>query len=505
MQQSYRPVRKISKLVTPHPQFGNLRKPAVPVVLLLACLSACAPNLGPRPQPITTASLASTRSLAFQAPAAAWPVERWWQAYGDPQLDALVAEALASSPDVAAALARIRAARGLAEATGAAALPQLNGNGSAGLNKQSRNLGIPPQFIPPGWRGVAEADIAGSFDLDLWGRNRAALAAATSDAEAAEVDARQATLLLAAAVVSNYGELARLEAEGDTLRAALAARATSTALTARRRAAGLDSDLPGAQARSAEDAARLDVARNAEQVAAIRHALAALLGAGPDRGLAIARPTLAPQTLTALPADAGIALAGRRPDIVAARLRVEALAHRTDAAERAFLPDVSLMGLIGFNSLGIANLFEANSNYGSAKAAVSLPIFDGGRRAGTLRQTRAGYDEAVARYDSTVVTALREVADAVSAREAAREQSAAASSSAAEAARAEQLARMRYGNGLTTYLEVLSAADRALAARRSAADAGWRLFALDVMLARTLGGGFAAAPGSTPKESPAAP
>ena len=461
---------------------------ASPVIL---ALSGCAPDLGTRPQPLSTAQLENARSLAVGATPVAWPGDRWWQSYGDPGLDALVDEALAHSPDVAAASARIRQARGLARQAGAATLPRLGAAGSAGVNEQSRNLGIPPQFVPSGFQDTAEADLNGSFDLDLWGKNRAQLAAATSEAKAAEIDARQAALMLSAQVVSTYGDLARQTRDAQTLTEALAAREANARLVRQRRAAGLDSELPVRQADTAVANARFDLSRTQEQIAATRHALAALLGAGPDRGLAIQPPTIAPAGSTMLPADAGIALAGRRPDIVAARLRVEASGRRIDAARAAFLPDISLSGLIGFTSLGITNLFSGTSQYGNARAAISLPIFDGGRRAGNFTQARGGYDEAVARYDSTVIAALREVADAVSAREQALVQISAAARSLADADAASALADQRYRAGLSNYLEVLSASDRALAARRADSDARFRLFALDVSLARALGGGFA--------------
>jgi NodT family efflux transporter outer membrane factor (OMF) lipoprotein len=457
----------------------------------LLALTGCAPDLGQRPQPLSIAQLESTRSLAPGAMPAAWPMDRWWQSYGDPQLDALVDEALAHSPDVAAAAARIRQAQGLARQAGAATLPQLGTAGSVGVAEQSRNLGIPPQFVPSGFKGTAEADFSGSFDLDLWGRNRAQLAAATSEAKAAEIDARQAALMLSAQVVSTYGDLARQTRDAQTLTEALAARDANARLVRQRRAAGLDSELPVRQADTAVASAQFDLSRTQEQIAATRHALAALMGAGPDRGLAIQSPTIAPAGTMMLPTDAGIALAGRRPDVVAARLRVEASGKRIDAARAAFLPDVSLSGLIGFTSLGITDLFSGQSQYGNARAAISLPIFDGGRRAGNFTQVRGGYDEAVARYDSTVISALREVADAVSAREQALVQVSAAARSLADADAANALADQRYRAGLSNYLEVLSASDRALAARRADSDARFRLFALDVSLARALGGGFA--------------
>lgn len=460
-------------------------------VPLAGALTGCTPETGARPQPLSTAQLTSEQALSAGATATAWPANRWWQAYGDAQLDALVDEALKHSPDVAAAAARIRNAQGAARQAGAATLPQIGTAGSVGVNEQSRNVGFPPQFVPKGFKGVGEVDASAGFDLDLWGKNHALLAAATSEARAAQIDAQQAALMLSAQVVATYGDLARLTQDADTLQAALVAREANARLVRQRRAAGLDSELPVRQADTAVANARFDLSKTQEQIAATRHALAVLLGAGPDRGLAIDPPRFAPAGNTALPADAGIALAGRRPDIVAARLRVEAGGKRIDAARAAFLPDVSLSGLIGFESLGIAKLFSPLSQDGNGRAALSLPIFDGGRRAGSLAQARGGYDEAVARYNSTVIAALREVADAVSAREQAKVQATAAAQALADADAAYALAGQRYRTGLSNYLEVLSAGDRALAARRADGDARFRLFELDVSLARALGGGFA--------------
>lgn len=459
---------------------------------LLALPGGCAaPDGGARPHPIRPADLSSAAALAAADPGvAAWPTDRWWQAYGDPQLDAMVGEALARSPDVAAALARVRTARGIVQSTGAATLPQVGASGTAKEQKQSYNNGIPADFVPHGWNSGGDVALDFAFDPDLWGRNKARLAAATSDAQAARVDARQAELILVTGLVSGYADLARLYAEQDVLKAALEARRTLTDLTRQRTQIGLDAQAPLRQAQSLQASATYDLESNAEQIALRRNALAALMGAGPDRGLAIARPPARMLTPAALPADAGIALAGRRPDIVAARLRVEAQGHRIDAARRDFLPNISLSGLIGFTSLGLSHLFDGGSDYGNASAAISLPIFDGGARRGALRQARGGYDEAVADYDRTVVDALREVADAVASRAGAERQIDAATRAETEAEAGYRLAMQRYRGGLGTWLEALTAQTTMLSARRVAVDARFRRLTLDVALVRALGGGF---------------
>ncbi|HKR91274.1 efflux transporter outer membrane subunit [Novosphingobium sp.] len=456
------------------------------------CLSACAtPDLGPHPQMHAPAMLASGKSLSSVSPARNWPEERWWRIYGDPQLDALVDEALAGSPSLATAQARILQARGAAEAARAALLPSIDGQVSGGVTKQSYNNGIPANFVPHGWKSTGTLALSGDFDLDLWGKNRKLLAVATSEEAAAEADARQAELILSSNVVSSYFDLARLIERGESLADASRAHAELVDLTRQRSKAGLESEAPLRRSEAAAASARAALSANEEQVLLRRHAIAALLGAGPDRGLTITPPALRSLSESDLPMDAGIGLAGRRPDIVAARLRVEGTSARIDIAKAQFLPDISLRGLIGLTSLGISNLIESGSTYGNAGAALTLPIFQGGRLKGNFTQARGAYDAAVADYNATVVNALQEVADALVSRDAAAVQERDAAQAARTSLAGYDLAVKRYRAGLTNHLDALTAQTDALNARQVAVDAHFRTLALDVALKRALGGGFA--------------
>ncbi|MEW5684641.1 MAG: TolC family protein, partial [Pseudomonadota bacterium] len=192
--------------------------------LLLAgafALAGCAtvPDLGAPPRPTASQALAADRS--FAAPAAEWPADRWWSAYADPQLDALMDEALAGSPDLAQAAARLRAAEAMARQSRAATLPSLSANAEGAAAKQSYNNGIPPAFVPRGYNDTGRASLDLSFDLDLWGRNRAALAAAISEAEAVRMDAAEARLVLTTGLASAYADFVRLTAEHAAADAAL--------------------------------------------------------------------------------------------------------------------------------------------------------------------------------------------------------------------------------------------------------------------------------------------
>ncbi|WP_409574704.1 efflux transporter outer membrane subunit [Sphingopyxis sp. PET50] len=445
------------------------------------------PDVGPKPVPVAAGSLESRASFADAA--GDWPAEGWWRAMGDAQLTALIDEGLAGSPDVAIAAARVRAADALAQQAGAALGPRIGVEGSAGGVQQSKNMGIPPQFVPDGIQDTGRVAATFAFDLDLWGRNRAALAAATSEAEAARVDAAQARLMLATGIAAAYSDLAGQFAALDVAKDAVRVRGASAELSAARAKAGIENQAAQRQAESRVAAARGDVVALEEAISLTRNRIAALVGAGPDRGLALTRPTLVVRA-SGLPADAGIALVGRRPDIVAARLRGEAAAKRIDVARADFYPNISLSALVGLQSLGLSNLFDKGSEYGNGGVALTLPIFDSGRLQGRYRGARADYDVAVANYDKTLIAALRDVADVVRSREANARQLTERRAALAAAEEAARLAGLRYRAGLSNQIVALTAEDSAVALARSVADLEARQLALDISLIRALGGGY---------------
>ena len=457
-----------------------------------ATLTACAsvPELGPKPQIRAAATIASGQALASTADA--WPADGWWTAYNDPQLSKLIDEALAGAPDLAVAAARLRQAEGYAQQAGAALLPSVDATGSAGYVKQSKNNGVPAQFVPDGWRQQGKIGLNLSFNLDLWGKNRASLAAATSDAEAARYELAEARLALTTGIAATYADLVTLHAQRDTLESALAIREDTLRLVSTRVATGLDTRAELKQAQSRVPATRAELAATDEAIALTRNALAALVGAGPDRALTIVRPKAVALKAQGVPMGASIDLIGRRPDIAAARASVEAAASRIKVARAAFYPDISLSALIGLQSLGFDNLFKGNSTFGSAGPAISLPIFHGGALQGQYRGARGAYDEAVARYDSGVIQALRQVADAATSQKALIVRLSESRAALADAEEGNALARKRYEGGLSSYLDVLSAEEGVLEARQTVAELEARAFTLDIAMVRALGGGFQA-------------
>ena len=460
-----------------------------PLAALLLSGCASTPQLGPRPSIRQPDTIATGRSLP-EIETADWPDDSWWTRFGDPQLDALIAEGLQNSPDVAAALARFRNASAMAQVAGAAGLPTLDIEAEASADKQSYNNGFPKEFLPKGFRPNARLAANFGFDLDLWGRNRAALAAATSEARAIAIEGRQAQLMLTSGIADAYVDLGRLYEERDVRQAALDLRQATRKLVSDRMANGLENRGNLRQAEAQVATARSELAGAEQNLTLRRHQISALLGAGPDRGLEIGRPDLDRAGMIGLPPGVTTELVGRRPDIAAARARVEAEASRIAVAHADFFPAIRLNALIGLQSLGIGNLFESDSTVGSVGPALSLPIFRGGALQGRYRSARAGYDEAVADYDRVVLDAYRQVADAVTSRARVSERLADARSALDASQEAYHIARLRYEGGLSTYLDVLLVEDRLLQARVAVSGLDANARTQDIALVRALGGGF---------------
>jgi len=438
--------------------------------------------------PTPPEKLAASRSFAGEH--GEWPGDHWWQAYGDPQLDSLIEEAREASPDIALAMARVRRADALAQQASATLLPSVAADGSVQLVKQSYNNGIPPDFVPKGWNTSGTLTAGAQFDPDLWGRNRAALAAARSEAEAAAVDAEQALLLLSTEIAAAYADLARLEVERSIAARAAEVREATLDLIRQRVENGLDNRGTEELARSRAAGARADLAANEEAIGLTRNRIAALVGEGPDRALDIQPPRIAELTPRGVPERLALDLIGRRPDILSARLRAEAAASRIRGVRAAFYPNVNITALFGLQSLGLSNLVDSGSTVGSAGPALSLPLFNRGELVGNLRGAEAQSDIAVADYDATLIGALREVADAATSIDALEARRAEAGEALRAAEEAYTIARQRYNGGLANYLDVLTAEDTVLDRRRVATELDARAFALDVALVRALGGGF---------------
>src|SRR5262245_39929271 len=353
-------------------KINGLSRLTVQALLLSTALFAagCAsiPDLGPQPEAKEVEIYGAQES--FRAPTTEWPVSSWWTFYGDPQLDALIAEALAGAPSLAQAEARLHQAEGIAQQTGALRKPQVSADASIAAVKQSYNNGVPAALVPQGWNDTGRASLNFAYEFDFWGRNRAAVAAATSEAEAARADVAQARLALSTSVAAAYADLVQLYAESISTEDAVEVRTRTVELLSMRLAQGLENQGAVRQAEAGRAAEEAKLAAIAESMALPKRAMAAWLGAGPDRGLKIGRLSGPSLTPSGLPANLQADLIGRRPDVVASRLRAEAAAQRINVARGDFYPNINLSAVIGLQSFGLDALTKSGSDFGSIGPAI---------------------------------------------------------------------------------------------------------------------------------------
>ncbi len=450
-------------------------------LLLGACVST--PPDGPRESEISPAQ------LGLDGPAYAAPADEWWTALGDPQLDRLVAQALADNPSLAASLARVRGAWQQAKAVGAGDQLRVDFDLDLYRSKVSGNYIYPPPFAGSTfWDGRVGFNLA--WNIDFWGRQAALIEQARSNAQAAELDAVASALALSGAVSQTYVDMQRATSLQAIAERSVQQRDQLLGLTTRRVRAGLDSDveLHMAESSRAQADVELEQARVGGRLAT--HALAALTGAGPASYSSIAAPTLDLAQPLPLPATLPTDLLARRPDIAAAKARVVAAQQGRAAAHAAFYPNVNLIGFAGFAAIGLDSLPKGDSQTWTLGPAIHLPIFDAGRIRAEYGKTTADLDAAVASYNETVLRAVREAADQAARVESLDAQLADQRRALDAAELAYKLAEQRYGAGLATYLSVLNAETQVLGARRQRAN-----LLADRMLARiallvALGGSF---------------
>lgn len=457
-------------------------------------LTACANMAGIAPH----AKLRDGASLGLPSAATGTPdlfadiavPTEWWRGFGDAQLDSLVDKALSDSPSLKQAEARLARAQAVTDSARAAEGPRLDGSLDATRQHFSAN-GIYPAPLGGGTYNLATARASGSWELDFFGRNRAALEAALGSANAAKADEQAARLLLASNVARNYFQLARLQAQLAVAERTLEQRKETLELVRDRVSAGLDTKLEQRQSEGGLPEARQQMESLREQIALTRNAIGALIGQ-PQAVANLQAPELDEVRGVAVPAIIPADLLGRRPDIAAARWRVEAALKDVDVAKTQFYPDVNLTAFVGLNSLGFNDFLKGGSREWGVGPAIRLPIFDSGRLRANLRGKTADLDAAVESYNASLLDAVHDVADQVASSRSIALQQAEQREAQAAAEGAYAIALQRYKAGLGNYLNVLTAENTVLAQRRQAVDLAARRLDNQVALMRALGGGYVA-------------
>jgi multidrug efflux system outer membrane protein len=464
-------------------RFPTLARWIVPLALLAAGCS-----IPPKPD---TPPLRDAAPLAgVDAPAGrSWPDAEWWKHYGDEQLDVLEEKALENGPTLDVASARFAAAEKAIDIARAETGVTVDGNVQYQRQRLSENGLIPPAFLGFTWYSQGDLGVQFRYDFDFWGRKRAAIEAAVSQARAAEAERASATLGLTTSIADLY-----FGWQADRARAALMEKLVG-ALERNLHIADLrvshDVDPPDAlyQART-----RLAGAREQREAflgsARIKEAaLAALLGISPA-DLPALTPKPLPEVDGTLPTDAGIDLLARRPDIAASRWRVEAALRNADEARAAFYPDISIGALAGLSSIDMDKLFEGGSRVFNVSPAIHLPIFEGGRLEARFGASKAELETAAAEYDSVVVSAAEDVAtQALTARQlAARRRERDTQVAASRSLQDTAAARSKRGIGddravIGAEAEVIQQQDAATALHAQA-------LSTDIALIKALGGGY---------------
>jgi len=442
--------------------FADKRLSVTPLLALSLCLAiaGCADNGGIKPQaalqqPNTLDVGNAIRQVGAEA---GWPKRAWWENYADPQLNRLVLAAVAGNPSMAMAAARVRQAQSLGEVAHAGELPTVGFEASISRKDWSNN----PYYGAAGpgeltWNNTATLGL--SYGLDFWGKDRNTSERALDEIHAVAADARAAQLELEGNVVRTYVHLSLQYGLLDNTKNTLEQEQRILDLAQRRLKGGIGTQMEITQAEVPLPETRRQMEALEESIVLTRNQLAALLGQGPGAGDSITRPGLDLQAAIGLPSALPAELIGRRPDISAARWRVEAAAKGIEVAKAAFYPDINLLASIGPQATGgsLLSFLSAKNLATSYGPAISLPIFEGGRLRGQLGATTAGYDLAVEHYNQLLSLALKNIADQIVTQQSLARQQKQADLSVAAAQKNVDIATRAYQRGLTNYLNVLTA------------------------------------------------
>lgn len=457
------------------------------LLFISVLLSACASYSGIAPE-FKTLDLAAVHGQSTQ-PYGEWPKNDWYRELNNSELTRLIEQALADSPTVQAAVAKLnrgKAASGLAES---ALWPQTGASLSTTHERFSENGQTPPPYAGT-VRDINDLQVSGQWELDFFGKNRENLKASLGEIRATEAEYHATRMLLANNVARSYYALARLLAQQELAEQRGRQRADLARLVERRFKAGLDTRVELESAQGVMPEIARDIAALDEQISLARHTLAALIGQGPDAADAIAPklPAIEPLALPAsLPAD----LLGHRADVAAARWRVDAATHSMASTKATFYPNINLRGFAALSAIGFEHWLESGSRQPGIGLAVTLPLFDAERLRNQYRSSAAQVDASVASYNSTLLEALHDVSDQLSTLQSLDTQIARQQAAQASAERSYELALKRYKADISDRLNVLNVEGNLIVQRRTAIDLQARWIDSRLRLIRALGGGFA--------------
>jgi outer membrane protein, multidrug efflux system len=475
---------------------------ATPLLAALLLTACAAPEFHP-PAVATPAAFRESQQAADRVvraedgstwkqgrPAEAQPRGEWWRAFNDAPLDALEAEAARNNQSLAAAAASVRQARAIAGIAEADRVPQVGaGIGAQRLRlspleaNQAQGTAVAPA-------NVYHAQLTASYEVDLFGRVGANVAAARGDAAAMEASYRSVLLSLQADVAQQYFRLRSLDAELDTVNRTVALREESVRVTGRRFELGDIGEFDVSRARTELATARAEAIGLQRQRANAEHALAVLLGKPAADFTAPSHPFDDVASLPLIPAGLPSTLLERRPDIARAQRAMEAANARIGVARSAMFPALNLSAAAGGVGGTVGEVFKWSGRSWLLGAALGMPLIDGGRNHANVVRSEAALDEAVATYRQGVLVAFAEVEDNLAGLRVLAGQGEQLDAALVSARRSAELAQKLYDAGRSSYLEWLDAQRNLASVERSAVQLRGERALATVSLIRALGGGW---------------
>jgi NodT family efflux transporter outer membrane factor (OMF) lipoprotein len=412
---------------------------------------------------------------------------KWWEIYGDPQLNALEEQVSVSNQTLKAAQEQFLQARAAIRISRAAFFPDVTAGASATRTGQSQNRALFGTTSPLTYNDF-QLPIDVSYEPDVWGRVRRTVEASRSEAQATAADLASTDLSLHAELALDYFQMRGLDSQKQLLDSTVSTYEKALDLAQNRYQGGVASGVDVAQAQTQLETTRAQAADLEVQRAAFEHAIAVLMGKPPSEFSQ--QPLVLTTPPPSLPLGLPSQLLERRPDIAASERRVQEANAQIGVARAAYFPLFALTGGGGFDSAKIGTLLEGPAGFWSLAGSAAELLFDGGQRRGVTEQARAAYNESVDKYRQTTLTAFQEVEDNLAALRILEDEAKIQDAAVAAAQHSLDLSNNRYKGGVANYLEVIIAQSAALGDQRAAVDVLTRRLAASVLLIKALGGGW---------------
>jgi len=457
------------------------------VIVTAAALAACSTNpTYQRPSVATADAWRQTDSKQT----AAWPTADWWTAYRSPQLDGLIAQALRENFDLGAAIARVQQADAQVRIAGAALLPSL---GLGGEVSRERQPGTRSRTGASETSTLQQISLNASYELDFWGKNRAAMNSAKASALASRYDHDTVALSVTSAVATTYFQILALHDRLAVANANFADAQNILTILKARLAAGVATALDVAQQETAVATLSATIPPLQTELQKNVDALAILVGQLPEH-FDVSPGTLTDVSVPVVTPGLPSELVSRRPDVAEAEAQLIAANADIAAARAAFFPSFQLTVEGGFESAALASSLGPASALFTLAASVTQPIFEGGRLRGQYRLSQARYDELLQMYRKSVISAFADVEDALSATRQTNDQEARQQQAAAAAQRAHDISIAQLHAGTADQLAVLTAQTALFNAQDALVQVELARLQATVGLFQALGGGWEATP-----------